>query len=178
MSAVVDAALAAMRPTADAKGVALEYETAAESDEVSGDADRLQQIVWNLLSNAIKFTPRDGLVMVRLEQHGHELTLTVRDTGQGISPEFIPHVFERFSQAESGSTRTHGGLGLGLAIVRHLVELHAGTVEATSAGRGQGATFSVRLPIVDSKTKTEDDHRRSNRCAPDEAGGRFDTGGR
>jgi PAS domain S-box-containing protein len=166
MSAVVDAALAAMRPTADAKGVALEYETAAESDEVSGDADRLQQIVWNLLSNAIKFTPRDGLVVVRLEQHGHELALTVRDTGQGISPEFIPHVFERFSQAESGSTRTHGGLGLGLAIVRHLVELHAGTVEATSAGRGQGATFSVRLPLVDSKRKTEDDHRNQIATRP------------
>lgn len=166
MSTVVDAALAAMRPTADAKGVALEYETAAESDEVSGDADRLQQIVWNLLSNAIKFTPRDGLVIVRLEQHGHELTLTVRDTGQGISPEFIPHVFERFSQAESGSTRTHGGLGLGLAIVRHLVELHAGTVEATSAGRGQGATFSVRLPLVNSKTKNEDDHRNQTASRP------------
>ena len=165
MSAVVDAALAALRPTADAKGVALEYE-AAESDEVSGDADRLQQIVWNLLSNAIKFTPRDGLVVVRLEQHGHELTLTVRDTGQGISPEFIPHVFERFSQAESGSTRTHGGLGLGLAIVRHLVELHAGTVEATSAGPGQGATFSVHLPLLDSKTKTEDDHRNQTAARP------------
>jgi PAS domain S-box-containing protein len=166
MSAVVDAALAAMRPTADAKGVALEYETAADSDEVSGDADRLQQIVWNLLSNAIKFTPRDGLVVVRLEQHGHELTLTVRDTGQGISSEFIPHVFERFSQAESGSTRTHGGLGLGLAIVRHLVELHAGTVEAISAGRGQGATFSVRLPLVDSKTKTADDNRNQTDARP------------
>jgi PAS domain S-box-containing protein len=166
MSAVVDAALAAMRPTADAKGVALEYEMAADSDEVSGDADRLQQIVWNLLSNAIKFTLRDGLVVVRLEQHGHELTLSVRDTGQGISPEFIPHVFERFSQAESGSTRTHGGLGLGLAIVRHLVELHAGTVEATSAGRGQGATFSVRLPLVDSKTKTADDNRNQTAGQP------------
>jgi PAS domain S-box-containing protein len=166
MSAVIDAALAAMRPTADAKGVALEYEAAAESDEVSGDADRLQQIVWNLLSNAIKFTPRDGLVVVSMEQRGHELTLTVRDTGQGISPEFIPHVFERFSQAESGSTRTHGGLGLGLAIVRHLVELHAGTVEATSAGRGQGATFSVRLPLVDSKTKTEDDNRNQTAARP------------
>ena len=166
MSAVVDAALAAMRPTADAKGVALEYEMAADSDEVSGDADRLQQIVWNLLSNAIKFTPRDGLVVVRLEQHGHELTLSVRDTGQGISPEFLPHVFERFSQAESGSTRTHGGLGLGLAIVRHLVELHAGTVEATSAGRGQGATFSVRLPLVDSKTKTADDNRNQTDARP------------
>jgi PAS domain S-box-containing protein len=162
MSAVIDAALAAMRPTADAKGVAIEYEASAESDEVSGDADRLQQVVWNLLSNAIKFTPRDGLVVVRMEQRGHELTLTVRDTGQGISPEFIPHVFERFSQAESGSTRAHGGLGLGLAIVRHLVELHAGSVEATSAGRGQGATFSVRLPLLDSKAKTEDAHRNQN----------------
>jgi PAS domain S-box-containing protein len=166
MSAVVDAALAAMRPTADAKGVALEYEMAADSDEVSGDADRLQQIVWNLLSNAIKFTLRDGLVVVRLEQHGHELTLSVRDTGQGISPEFIPHVFERFSQAESGSTRTHGGLGLGLAIVRHLVELHAGTVEATSAGRGQGATFSVHLPLLESKTKTADDNRNQTAGQP------------
>ena len=166
MSAVVDAALAAMRPTADAKGVALEYEMAADSDEVSGDADRLQQIVWNLLSNAIKFTLRDGLVVVRLEQHGHELTLSVRDTGQGISPEFIPHVFERFSQAESGSTRTHGGLGLGLAIVRHLVELHAGTVEATSAGRGQGATFSVHLPLLESKTKTADDNRNQTDARP------------
>src|SRR3984885_1760212 len=166
MSAVVEAALAAMRPTADAKGVALEYEMAADSDEVSGDADRLQQIVWNLLSNAIKFTPRDGLIVVRLEQHGHELTLTVRDTGQGISPEFIPHVFERFSQAESGSTRTHGGLGLGLAIVRHLVELHAGTVEATSAGRGQGATFSVHLPLLESKTKTADDNRNQTAGQP------------
>ncbi len=166
MSAVVDAALAAMRPTADAKGVALEYEMAADSDEVSGDADRLQQIVWNLLSNAIKFTPRDGLVVVRLEQHGHELTLSVRDTGQGVSPEFLPRVFERFSQAESGSTRTHGGLGLGLAIVRHLVELHAGTVEATSAGRGQGATFSVHLPLLESKTKTADDNRNQTDARP------------
>jgi PAS domain S-box-containing protein len=166
MSAVVEAALAAMRPTADAKGVALEYEMAAESDEVSGDADRLQQIVWNLLSNAIKFTPRDGLVVVRLEQHGHELTLSVRDTGQGVSPEFLPRVFERFSQAESGSTRTHGGLGLGLAIVRHLVELHAGTVEATSAGRGQGATFSVHLPLLESKTKTADDNRNQTAGQP------------
>ncbi|MGC2305365.1 hybrid sensor histidine kinase/response regulator [Candidatus Binatus sp.] len=151
MSTVVEAALAAVRPTADAKGVTLEYEMAADSDEISGDADRLQQIVWNLLSNAIKFTPRDGRVTVRVERHDDELTLSVRDTGQGISQDFLPHVFDRFSQAENGSTRAHGGLGLGLAIVRHLVELHAGTVEADSAGSGQGATFSVRLPIKDSK---------------------------
>ncbi len=154
MSAVIDAALAAVRPTADAKGVALEYQMAAESDEVHGDADRLQQIVWNLLSNAIKFTPRDGRVMVRMEQHEHELRLTVRDTGQGISPNFLPHVFDRFSQADAGSTRAHGGLGLGLAIVRHLVELHAGTVEAKSEGAGQGATFSVRIPLQVSNAST------------------------
>jgi len=151
MGAVVEAALAAVRPTADAKGVALEYKRTADSDEISGDADRLQQIVWNLLSNAIKFTPRDGRVTVTMERHDGELTLTVFDTGQGISQDFLPHVFDRFSQADSGSTRAHGGLGLGLAIVRHLVELHAGTVGATSAGPGQGASFSVRLPIKDSK---------------------------
>lgn len=151
MGAVVDAALVSVRPTVDAKGVTLEYEMAADRDEISGDADRLQQIVWNLLSNAIKFTPRDGRVTVRVARDDDELTLIVRDTGQGISPDFMPHVFDRFSQADSGSTRAYGGLGLGLAIVRHLVELHAGTVEAASAGSGQGATFSVRLPIQDSK---------------------------
>jgi CheY-like chemotaxis protein/anti-sigma regulatory factor (Ser/Thr protein kinase) len=154
MSTVVEAALAAVRPTADAKGVTLEYEMAADSDEIRGDADRLQQIVWNLLSNAIKFTPRDGRVIVRVERHDDDLTLAVRDTGQGISQDFLPHVFDRFSQAESGSTRTHGGLGLGLAIVRHLVELHAGSVEAASDGAGQGAAFLVRLPIKQSKVKT------------------------
>ncbi len=162
MGAVVDAALAAVRPTADVKGVGLEYQMAADSDEISGDADRLQQVVWNLLSNAIKFTPRDGLVTVRVEKHGDELTLSVRDTGQGISADFLPHVFDRFSQADSGSTRAHGGLGLGLAIVRHLVELHAGTVEASSAGPGQGATFSVRLPIKNSKaTNLGNDQRQA-----------------
>jgi PAS domain S-box-containing protein len=154
MGAVIDAALAAVRPTAEAKGVALEYQMAAESDGVRGDADRLQQIVWNLLSNAIKFTPRGGRIMVRTKQDEHELKLTVRDTGQGISPNFLPHVFDRFSQADGGSTRAHGGLGLGLAIVRDLVELHAGTVEATSSGAGRGATFTVRLPIQMSRAST------------------------
>jgi PAS domain S-box-containing protein len=154
MRAVVDAALAAVRPTADAKGIALEFEMTAQADEVRGDPDRLQQIVWNLLSNAIKFTPRAGRVMVRTESYEDDLTLTVQDTGQGISPDFLPRVFDRFSQADSGSTRAHGGLGLGLAIVRHLVELHAGTVEATSDGPGKGATFSVRLPLLNSRAAT------------------------
>ena len=158
MNTVIDAALSAVRPTADAKGVTLECETMA-SDEISGDADRLQQVVWNLLSNAIKFTPRDGRVTVRTEKHGHEIKLTVADTGQGISQDFLPHVFDRFSQADSGSTRAHGGLGLGLAIVRHLVELHAGKVEASSDGEGQGASFSVRLPIRHSKPALTGDAR-------------------
>ena len=162
MGAVVDAALASVRPTADAKGVTVEYEMATDCDEISGDADRLQQIVWNLLSNAIKFTPRDGRVVVRLEHHGDEIELTVRDTGKGISADFLPYVFDRFSQADSGSTRAHGGLGLGLAIVRHFVELHAGTVEASSAGPGEGATLSVRLPMQRSKTMTPgNDHSQT-----------------
>jgi PAS domain S-box-containing protein len=152
IGAVIEAALSAVRPTADAKGISLEYEPAAESDDISGDADRLQQIIWNLLSNAIKFTPRNGLVVVRTELHEDELVLTVRDTGQGISADFLPHVFDKFSQAEGGSTRSYGGLGLGLAIVRHLVELHGGTVSAASPGLGQGATFTVRLPIQASKS--------------------------
>jgi hypothetical protein len=166
VGAVVEAALAAVRPTADAKGVALEYEMAADSDEISGDADRLQQIVWNLLSNAIKFTPRDGRITIRVERHDDELTLTVRDTGQGISHDFLPHVFDRFSQADSGSTRAHGGLGLGLAIVRHLVELHAGSVEAVSDGAGQGAAFSVQLPIKNSRASIAADDQRQALAPP------------
>ena len=178
MSAVVEAALAAVRPTADAKGVALEYRRTAASDEISGDADRLQQIVWNLLSNAIKFTPRDGRVTVRMEQHDGELTLTVTDTGQGISQDFLPHVFDRFSQADSGSTRAHGGLGLGLAIVRHLVELHAGTVEASSAGAGQGATLLGETAYQELQSRNRRRRSRSRRCATAAARRRFDTGRR
>jgi len=154
MRVVIEAAISAVRPTADAKGIALESAITAQADEVRGDADRLQQVVWNLLSNAIKFTPRGGRVMVRAEQYEDELKLTVSDTGQGISPDFLPRVFDRFSQADSGSNRAHGGLGLGLAIVRHLVELHAGTVEAASDGPGRGASFSVRLPLMNAGATT------------------------
>jgi CheY-like chemotaxis protein len=114
---------------------------------VLGDADRLQQVVWNLLSNAIKFTPGDGAVEVRLRQNGGSAEVRVSDTGAGIRPDFLPYVFDRFRQAESTITRSHGGLGLGLSIVRHLVELHGGTVAVQSAGEGQGATFSVLLPV-------------------------------
>ena len=114
---------------------------------VSGDPVRLQQVVWNLLSNAIKFTPGGGAVTIRLRRVNGSVDLLVSDTGIGISPAFIPHVFERFRQEEAGTTRRYGGLGLGLAIVRHLVELHGGSVLAESAGAGRGATFRVRLPV-------------------------------
>jgi CheY-like chemotaxis protein len=113
----------------------------------SGDPGRLQQVAWNLLANAIKFTPRGGRVEARMRREDAEVALEVRDSGQGIDADFLPHVFERFRQADSSSTRGHGGLGLGLAIVRHLVELHGGSVGVASEGEGRGATFTVRLPL-------------------------------
>ncbi len=142
----IRAALDAVRPAAEAKGVALDWH--AESDgPVLGDADRLQQVAWNLLSNAIKFTPERGRVVVRLFAEGSSVVLSVGDSGIGIDPSFLPHVFDRFTQHDSSTTRSHGGMGLGLAIVRHLVELHGGSVTAESEGAGQGATFTVRLPL-------------------------------
>jgi CheY-like chemotaxis protein len=114
---------------------------------VRGDAHRLQQVVWNLLSNAAKFTPSGGRIEVAMACEAPLCSITVRDTGVGIAPDFLPHVFQQFRQEEAGSTRRFGGLGLGLTIVRHLVEMHGGTVSATSAGRGCGATFTVRLPL-------------------------------
>ena len=114
---------------------------------ISGDPNRLQQIVWNLLSNAVKFTPRYGRIAVRVERINSHLQITVNDSGAGISPEFLPYVFDRFSQANTTSERKYGGLGLGLAIVRHLVELHGGTVRADSPGEGQGTTFTVMFPV-------------------------------
>jgi signal transduction histidine kinase/ActR/RegA family two-component response regulator len=149
-SGVVEAALDTVRPTAEAKRVRLEAVLDPQAGEVWADPDRLQQVVWNLLTNAIKFTPEGGLVSVRLARVGPQLEIVVRDTGGGINPEFMPHVFERFRQADSSTSRPHGGLGLGLAIVRHLVEAHDGTVVAESAGKGKGATFTVRLPRHDS----------------------------
>ncbi|WP_257454446.1 hybrid sensor histidine kinase/response regulator [Archangium lipolyticum] len=143
---VLEAALDAVRPAAEARGVRLSLSVAPGVGPLSVDAERLQQVVWNLLTNAIKFTPSGGQVVVRLEQGEGEARLEVEDTGQGIAPSFLPHVFERFRQADSSSTRSHGGLGLGLAIVRHLVEMHGGTVFAHSDGPGRGATFRVTFP--------------------------------
>jgi len=145
---IVDNAIATVQPAADAKSVRLQTMIDPRVGPVSGDPGRLQQIVWNLVSNAVKFTPKTGRVQVRLEQVNSHVEIVVSDTGQGIAPDFLPYVFERFRQADAGMTRKTGGLGLGLAIVRHLVEAHGGTVEASSAGQGQGATFRVRLPLM------------------------------
>ena len=144
----IEAAMEAVLPAAEAKGIVLEKSLSPDVAEVSGDPARLQQVVWNLLSNAIKFTPPGGRVRVRLESDGPHAEISVSDTGDGIGEEFLPYVFDRFRQADGSTARRYGGLGLGLAIVRHLVELHGGTVRAESAGAGQGATFTVRLPPV------------------------------
>ena len=143
----IDAAVEAVRPAADAKGVRVQKVIDTGPISIPGDPVRLQQVVWNLLSNAIKFTPRGGRVQIRSERVNSHLEIVVSDTGQGISPDFLPHVFDRFRQADQKTSRQHGGMGLGLAIVRHLVELHGGTVHAASEGEGQGATFTVMLPI-------------------------------
>jgi PAS domain S-box-containing protein len=141
-------AVATMQPAADAKGVSLEMIVDSQVTQVSGDSDRLQQIVWNLLSNAVKFTPRGGHVQLRLELVDSSAHIVVSDDGQGIDPAFLPHIFERFRQADSRFSREHGGLGLGLAIVREPVQLHGGSVSASSDGSGTGATLRVRLPMT------------------------------
>lgn len=146
----VDAAIETVRPAADAKHIAIEKRYLAPDAVVAGDSGRLQQVIWNLLSNAIKFTPRDGSVAVEIGERettgGKVVAITVRDNGVGIRPEFITHVFERFRQEDASMTRRHGGLGLGLSIVKHLVEQHGGTVRAESAGEGLGASFTIELP--------------------------------
>lgn len=146
LAPIIESVVDGMRPAADARGIHLQTTLDSAANTISGDPDRLQQIVWNLLTNAIKFTPDGGRVDVRLERIESRVELTIKDTGQGIDPELLLHVFERFRQSDSSSTRRHGGLGLGLSIVRQLVELHGGTVEAESPGEGEGTTFNVILP--------------------------------
>jgi PAS domain S-box-containing protein len=138
--------LETIRPTAAAKGVLLDEDIPRSSCIVSGDPARLQQVIWNLLSNAIKFTPSGGTVALRVGDNAASVTIEVEDTGVGIPAEFLPHVFERFWQADSSTTRVHGGLGLGLALVRHIAELHGGEVHASSEGEGRGSRFTVTLP--------------------------------
>lgn len=148
LASVIESAVEALRPAADAKEIALDVIVNGGAGPVSGDSDRMRQIVWNLVSNAIKFTPNEGRVQVKLDRVGADVEITVSDTGAGIDPEFLPYVFDRFRQGDSSSTRRQGGLGLGLAIVRHLTEMHGGSVRAESQGPGQGATFVVRLPLL------------------------------
>jgi signal transduction histidine kinase/ActR/RegA family two-component response regulator len=144
----IEAAIDTVRPAATAKNIRIESSLDPMAGPVSGDQGRLQQVIWNLLSNAIKFTPRGGKVQLSLERVSSHVELSVSDTGIGIKPEFLPFVFDRFRQADSSTTRHHGGLGLGLSIVKHLVELHGGTVHVSSPGDGQGTMFSVHLPLV------------------------------
>jgi PAS domain S-box-containing protein len=148
LASIIKAALETVRLAAEAKSITVEVNLAPNVKPVSGDTTRLQQVVWNLLSNAVKFTPTGGRVTVRLEQVDTHAQITVSDNGKGIPSAFLPYVFDYFRQADSATTRKFGGLGLGLAIVRHLVELHGGTVQADSLGEGQGATFIVELPLM------------------------------
>lgn len=152
VATVLEAVQQSLRPSAEAKKVRVEVDATSEGT-VLADPGRLQQIIWNIVANAIKFTPAGGTVDVRSERAGGTVTLQVRDTGAGIAAEFLPHVFERFRQAESSEARAYGGLGLGLAIVRQLVEMHGGQVEARSDGLGRGATFTVRLPAWEAARK-------------------------
>jgi len=146
VSKTIEGALDAVRHSAEVKEIQLDTAIDASTGPVMGDPDRLQQVVWNLLSNAIKFTPQGGRVSVRLARVDAGVEIVVTDTGAGIEGALVPHIFERFRQGDSTSTRAHGGLGLGLALVKHIVELHGGTVRAESAGEGRGATFTVSLP--------------------------------
>jgi len=152
---IIRAAIDSVQPAADAKGISIRSTFSDPSLSVLGDPDRLQQVVWNLMSNAIKFTPGQGSVSIDVERIDPHVQIRVRDTGIGIAPDFLPYVFDRFRQADSSSTRAHSGLGLGLAIVRHLVELHGGVVTAESPGKGRGATFTVKLPVRAARPKEE-----------------------
>lgn len=147
LTQIINAAIDVVRPLADAKSIAIESALEFTIGEVLGDANRLQQVMWNLLTNAIKFTPEQGQIAIWLEQDESYAQITVSDTGVGISPDFLPHVFEQFRQADNQYTARHKGLGLGLAIVRSLVEMHNGTITAASDGEGKGASFTVRLPL-------------------------------
>lgn len=158
LATVVQAALDTIRPMAETKSIQLSAQLDWNTGPVSGDSERLQQVVWNLLSNAVKFTSPGGQVEVRLTSHQTYGRIQVIDSGKGISAEFLPHVFDRFRQADATTTRSHGGLGLGLAIVRNLVELHGGSVSVTSAGEGQGATFIVELPLMPEACLEGEDH--------------------
>ena len=173
---VVEAAVDTVRPAAEAKGVRLQQVLDPAAGPVLGDPERLQQVVWNLLSNAVKFTPRGGRVHASVRRISSHVEIVVSDTGPGIPAALLPVIFDRFRQADSSSRRAHGGLGIGLALVRHLVEMHGGTVEAYSPGRDQGSTFTVKLPLlihVDAQRETRV-HPRAGGAVPGVSGGALD----
>jgi signal transduction histidine kinase/DNA-binding response OmpR family regulator len=161
LTAVVQAAVDVIQPAAQEKQIVLDVTLDEDADSIVGDADRLQQVMWNLLSNAVKFTPEGGRIELRTEAVGGMARVTVNDTGEGIDSHFLPHVFDRFCQADGSASRRHGGLGIGLSIVRHVVELHGGAVDVVSGGKGRGATFGVSLPLaassVERMTEAHDD---------------------
>jgi CheY-like chemotaxis protein len=166
LTPIIEGAFDALRPTADVKDIQLRREFISNECLVKGDPNRLRQVIWNLLSNAIKFTPRGGRVNISLYCVESTARLTVSDTGEGISEAFLPYVFDRFRQAEASISRRQGGLGLGLAVVRHLVELHGGTIEAESEGLGKGSTFTVDLPLAQERrdpAKAEERRREVER---------------
>jgi PAS domain S-box-containing protein len=165
---VVAAAIETLMPAANARGIKVQTVLDPSAGLVSGDTDRLRQVVWNLVSNAVKFTPRGGHVTARVERADPNVVITVEDSGAGMSPDVLPHVFERFRQGDSSNTRSHGGLGLGLAVVRHLVELHGGQVAASSAGEGQGSTFTVTVPLLDPVEAATGDRDEGPSAATDE----------
>jgi CheY-like chemotaxis protein len=167
LAAVIEPAMESLRPAADAKRIAMSCTIAPDVGLVSADATRLQQVVWNILSNAVKFTPPGGRVDIVADRNEDTVRIRVEDTGQGISREFLAHVFERFRQADSSSTRRHAGLGLGLSIVRDLVHLHGGDVFAESEGEGRGSAFTVTLPALASMASTIADHGSGTASRPD-----------
>jgi signal transduction histidine kinase/ActR/RegA family two-component response regulator len=148
LQAVVSDAVTSIRPSADAKGIRVTHVLDPKGGTITGDPNRLQQVLWNLLTNAVKFTPKGGRVQIFLRRVNSHVEISVMDSGQGISAEFLPHLFTRFSQADTSIARKHGGLGLGLALVKSLIELHGGNVKASSEGEGQGSTFVVSLPLT------------------------------
>ncbi|HEX8237786.1 MAG TPA: PAS domain-containing protein [Abditibacteriaceae bacterium] len=169
LASVVEAAIESVQPAAEAKGIRLQKVLDPLPGPISGDPGRLQQVLWNLLMNAVKFTPQDGRVQIVLEHINSHVEITVSDNGQGIRPEFLPHVFDRFRQEDASTTRRHGGLGLGLGIAKNLVELHGGTIRARSPGEGRGATFIVTLPLSVAREAPRMEEKRKPR-APHEQG--------
>lgn len=162
INTVLNSAIDVVRPAAEAKGVTLQPVLNPDAGLIKGDASRLQQVFWNLLTNAVKFTPRGGRVQISLRRVNSSVQIEVLDNGSGIEPDFLPHVFERFSQADSSHSRIRGGLGLGLSIVKHLIELHGGTVMAHSDGQGKGSLFAVRIPIVPVRSPIQQGESRSS----------------